>query len=98
MHGLNGDHINTWKHDETGVVWPRDLLPKEIPNARVLSFGYSADIYNNPNIGLIREHARTLLNLVNDERPSKISTRPIVFVAHSLGGLVVKQVSLAANS
>lgn len=38
VHGLRGDKIRTWEVD--GVLWPRDLLPKELPNARVISYGY----------------------------------------------------------
>nr|KMM72094.1 TPR repeat:NB-ARC [Coccidioides posadasii RMSCC 3488] len=42
IHGLNGDPIKTWTHGETGVMWLRDLLPKVIPNIRVMTFGYNA--------------------------------------------------------
>ncbi|KMU78016.1 hypothetical protein CISG_06925 [Coccidioides immitis RMSCC 3703] len=42
IHGLNGDPIKTWTHGETGVMWLEDLLPKVIPNIRVMTFGYNA--------------------------------------------------------
>ena len=32
----------TWTKD--GVLWPRDLLPKDIPNSRVFLFGYDSGI------------------------------------------------------
>lgn len=38
VHGLRGDGIKTW--DVDGVVWPRDLLPKDLPNARIMSYSY----------------------------------------------------------
>ena len=38
VHGLRGDRIKTWDLD--GVLWPRDLLPKDLPNARIMSYGY----------------------------------------------------------
>jgi protein SERAC1 len=38
VHGLRGDRIKTW--DVDGVLWPRDLLPKDLPNARIMSYSY----------------------------------------------------------
>ena len=38
VHGLRGDRIKTW--DVDGVVWPRDLLPQDLPNARIMSYSY----------------------------------------------------------
>ncbi|RYP59386.1 hypothetical protein DL769_008561 [Monosporascus sp. CRB-8-3] len=98
VHGLNGDHIRTWRHEDTGIVWPEDLIPKVMPSFRVLSFGYSAHVYDNVSLAHIRDHARNLLNLLNDERAEIPPERPVVFVAHSLGGLVVKQALRLANN
>ena len=35
VHGLGGNRTRTWDCD--GVVWPRDLLPKNVGSARVMS-------------------------------------------------------------
>ena len=45
VHGLGGDRVQTWTvgEEREGVFWPRDLLPKDFPTARILSFGYNAD-------------------------------------------------------
>ena len=43
VHGLFGSRTSTWT--KNGVSWPKDLLPIDIPNARIMSFGYDADIY-----------------------------------------------------
>jgi len=98
VHGLNGDHIGTWKHDASGVVWPRDLIPQKMPHARVLSFSYDADVHDDTSVSRIRDHARTLLNFLKDERSDISRKIPIVFIAHSLGGLVVKQVRPDTNA
>jgi len=43
VHGLNGHREKSWTDDKSGVLWLRDLLPHQVPNARVLTFGYDAD-------------------------------------------------------
>lgn len=96
IHGVNGDPIKTWEHvssDGSGkrVLWPRDLLPKDFPAARVLSFGYNGDIYRNDSVAGIRDLARSLLSYLSIKRRGVDSNRPILFIAHCLGGLIVKQ-------
>lgn len=95
IHGLNGDCVGTWTHERTGVCWPRDLLPKVAPSARVLSFAYNADIYGNTSIAGIRGNANAVLARLQDKRQDDYNT-PIIFVAHSLGGIILKQVSIVA--
>ncbi|CAG7850628.1 SubName: Full=Related to kinesin light chain {ECO:0000313/EMBL:CCA75937.1} [Serendipita indica DSM 11827] len=42
IHGLQGHREKTWTTDD-GHLWLRDLLPVDIPNARILAYGYDAD-------------------------------------------------------
>jgi hypothetical protein len=44
VHGLTGDSYNTWLDAKSGVYWPVDLLSKDIPDVRILTFGYDADV------------------------------------------------------
>jgi hypothetical protein len=77
-------------------MWLRDLLPQKVPNARVMTFGYNADIIANTSIAGIRDNARKLLSTLRDKREDDDENdngRPIVFIAHSLGGIIIKQVS-----
>ncbi|SLM35870.1 Ribosomal protein S5 domain 2-type fold, partial [Lasallia pustulata] len=91
VHGLNGHHEKTWTTNN--VNWLRDLLPSDIPNARILSWGYDANTHSTSQISgqYLYDHARTLVSdLCLKRRLTKTRTRPIIFVAHSLGGIVVK--------
>jgi hypothetical protein len=56
------------KKGETGTMWLQDLLPDKIPQARVMTFGYNADMINNYSTSNIRDHARKLLSLLRDKR------------------------------
>lgn len=78
------------------VFWPRDLLPRELPDCRVLTWGYDVDIdhtFSSASTATIFNQAGNLLTALTDARLSSIEReRPLVFVAHSLGGIVVKDV------
>ena len=94
VHGLTGNAYKTWLHEGTGVHWPSALLKQDIPDARILSFGYDADIVNfwNPaSNSRLSNHAEDLVgDLVRKRERTGTETRRILFVAHSLGGLVVE--------
>ncbi|RYP34090.1 hypothetical protein DL767_004425 [Monosporascus sp. MG133] len=89
----------------THVFWPKDLLPAVVKNASVYSFGYDAEIQKfmrTASLNTVFEHSRDLLNALSDIQDEQ-SERPLpfIFIAHSLGGVVVKsalsQASAAAD-
>ena len=76
------------------VFWPRDLLPKSFPQARVLTWGYNVrlpEMMSSKSKGSVFHHAEVLLaDLVKERSLSRNEKIPLIFVAHSLGGIVVK--------
>lgn len=46
IHGLHGNEVRTWTYGsgQKSVFWPQELLPSDIGDARILSFGYDANI------------------------------------------------------
>ncbi|KAF2205560.1 hypothetical protein GQ43DRAFT_299846 [Delitschia confertaspora ATCC 74209] len=79
---------------EKDVFWPRDLLKDDFPMARIMTFGYDTRIirgYHGANQGNIFSHARDLLYELEAQR-RKGRDRHIIFIAHSLGGILVKEV------
>lgn len=97
IHGLGGDPKGTWT-DNNGKLWLRDFLPAEIPNARVLSFGYNSSITFSKSVTDITNAAEMLLDRLDCVRSGVAGTRPIIFVSHSLGGIIVKKVRLCSKS
>ena len=73
-----------------GVFWPADLIPQTWPKLRILTYGYDSKV-----TGLFG-HGNSLLNALSRERTT-LSNRPIIFVAHSLGGLVIMQTLVEAR-
>ena len=93
IHGINGDPLKTWTCETTGGLWLRDFLPDDVPGARVFSFGYDAQVCFSKSISGIDEFAIMLLNqLLVNRRRIDCQSRPLIFICHSMGGIIVKQV------
>ncbi|KXH30114.1 ankyrin repeat protein [Colletotrichum simmondsii] len=100
IHGLNGHREETWTDSETGLQWLSDpsCLPKDMPTARVLTFGYNSKTYFSRSESDIPDFASDLLWALKTQRTSEEEQqRPIVFICHSLGGLVFKQAVIMAH-
>ena len=99
VHGLQGDAYKTWAHDN-GSLWLRDFLPADIPNARIMTFGYDSSVAFSRSVAKIEDKALELLNHLSARRslaePGN-SSKPIVFICHSLGGIVVKKALVLAH-
>ncbi|KAI1082423.1 hypothetical protein F5B20DRAFT_578090 [Whalleya microplaca] len=104
VHGLNGDPEKTWTA-KNGTFWPADLLPTSLrsAHANVLVYGYNADVYSkkhgsNPSDNFIYMHAQTLItSLTHYRKDEQTSQNPIIWVCHSLGGILVKRALLYSN-
>ncbi|MCJ1239064.1 hypothetical protein MMC14_007057 [Varicellaria rhodocarpa] len=80
------------------VMWLRDILPGLIPNARIATYRYESDWRKRDVKTSLRQCGEQLLNVLHQNRLNeKESRRPLVFIGHSLGGLVIKQALILAN-
>jgi triacylglycerol esterase/lipase EstA (alpha/beta hydrolase family) len=94
VHGLdpldNPLHaMKTWSASN-GKLWLTDFLPERNPHIRVLLYGYNSSAVFGASAAGVNGAAENLLNYLRIERKQD-QKRPIVWVAHSLGGIVVKK-------
>lgn len=98
IHGLNGHYLRTWTDERTGLNWLSDLIPRVIPAARVMSLSYNSVLQFSKSTADVSAFGRQLLEGLMAERQSEEEMdRPVLFICHSLGGLVFKQAYILAS-
>lgn len=94
--GLGGHPYGSFKNKSDNHMWLRDSLPSQLtddqtgrPMARIMLYGYDSTVAGSKsfnNLAGLAQHFRESLGGIG-------ITRSLIFVAHSLGGLIVKEVS-----
>jgi hypothetical protein len=78
VHGLGGHPIQTWQKDS--VVWPRDLLPHDAKQTRIMMFSFETDVslfFSAASDSGIMQHALNLLQDLQRERQTPEEVRPL---------------------
>src|SRR3954454_5426609 len=86
VHGLHGGWRTTWLH-ETGGCWP-EWLASDLP-INVWSLEYEASPSRWLGQSLAKEHRDNIL--LTEFEAYGIGERPFILVAHSMGGLAIKE-------
>jgi hypothetical protein len=100
VHGLLGGAFKTWRQCDSEQkletytrCWPQKWLANDINNIRILAVNYQTFLSNwniecPETIFSLQQRSSQLLN---DLIRCKIGEKPIIWVTHSMGGLLVKQ-------
>jgi hypothetical protein len=96
VHGLNGDARSTWTNPTSkNGFWP-DWLGADFQNVGVWSLSY--DVKSTSWMGDTMVLDKRATNILDRLPQYEIGKRPIVFIVHSFGGLVVKKLLQKAHS
>ena len=80
-------------------MWIRDALPRHLRNVRNIIYGYNTKLEHSQSFQLIPDLAQTLINQLQAYGWNTTTAKPIAFLAHSLGGLVLEETMVQlANS
>ena len=106
VHGLNPrskndrDHAwDTWRKPSgtQGRLWLRDDLPQYLPEPRIFLYEYNSTAVYGKDRDTFIGKASELLEAIRIERED-IESRPILFLGHSMGGLLIKQALINAHN
>jgi hypothetical protein len=90
--GLGGHALGSFRSADGMSVWLRDFAPEDIPQARFITYGYDTGVIASDNNQGVHELAHTLLDgLAIFRQRTQTQQRPLLFVCHSLGGVVLKE-------
>jgi pimeloyl-ACP methyl ester carboxylesterase len=89
VHGLGSDD-KAWLNKETKFDWPTKLECDQ--RLRVLNITHHAPMFKIRDTGAVEARfEQTAISFLDKLKNQKVGERPIVFVTHSLGGIIVKE-------
>ncbi|KAL5610516.1 hypothetical protein FOBRF1_006633 [Fusarium oxysporum] len=101
--GLGGHAFGSFKERGGDYMWLRDSLPYDISNedtddpmARVMIYGYESGVTNSNSFQNLEDLATSFHSSLRVLANSP-TTRSIILVAHSLGGLIIKQALISLS-
>jgi len=91
--GIGSHAFGSWQPSggDKQFMWIRDALPKFFPFARPILYGYDTQLCNAYSFQRVPDIALTLVNHLRVMVNSSPTKRPLVFITHSLGGIVLKE-------
>ncbi|KAI1967136.1 hypothetical protein LOZ58_000633 [Ophidiomyces ophidiicola] len=98
VHGFGQDVNDSWRHPNSQKIWLEDFLPRSPMMSTAKIWPYSMQNFAQFSDIRIFTLAEQLLNDLSDDRETKNRQCPIVFIGHSLGGIVIKTALIYAHS
>ncbi len=91
--GLASHPFGSWQPHggDKSFMWIRDKLPHLLPKVRFATYGYETRLYPSTSFQSVPDLAISLVAVLRSCGWSSPSAKPLIFLAHSLGGAVIKQ-------
>lgn len=99
VHGLQGGIFKTWRQSDSMKqtpdytdCWPKSWLASDFDRCRILAVDYQTFLSNwNVNCGQVYSLKEISLQLYKELEKANVGKRPIIWITHSMGGLLVKE-------
>ncbi|KAL7931669.1 hypothetical protein V8C35DRAFT_323523 [Trichoderma chlorosporum] len=90
--GLASHPMGSWqpRGSDKSFMWIRDSLPKLVPEVRFILYGYDTKLVGSKSFQNVADLANNLINELKAGGWSSPSSKHLTFMAHSLGGVVLK--------
>ncbi|KAF2655155.1 hypothetical protein K491DRAFT_693174 [Lophiostoma macrostomum CBS 122681] len=90
--GLDGHAYGSWRgKGNLGRMWLRDFLSKDLPCCRTMIYGYNSKLTSH-GVDTIMDYGRGLVEeLKKVRRTEELRKRPLFFITHSFGGIILAQ-------
>jgi triacylglycerol esterase/lipase EstA (alpha/beta hydrolase family) len=103
VHGLRGGSRKTWSASPSPAhYWPKEWLPNDsdFRHVRIHSFGYNSDwLDRRENLLNIHDFGQSLIEEIqNSPNIRRTKNTRIVFIGHSMGGLVIKKACILSRT
>ncbi|OBT58354.1 hypothetical protein VE04_01353 [Pseudogymnoascus sp. 24MN13] len=97
VHGIGANRDRTWRRNRDWLV-DSSMLPHDLPTVRVLAFGYLSNWLGKDKTNTrLAEVANELLTALEIARHD-CHDRPIIFIGHCFGGIVIEKAIVDAQS
>ncbi|KAI1390448.1 uncharacterized protein F4822DRAFT_426295 [Hypoxylon trugodes] len=90
--GLASHPFGSWQPhgDDKTFMWIRDEAPTHVPGMRAILYGQNSSLVDGSSTLVLGDIAKDLIENLAVGGWRQPSAKPIVFIAHSLGGLILK--------
>ncbi|KAH8897208.1 hypothetical protein GQ53DRAFT_803263 [Thozetella sp. PMI_491] len=91
--GLASHPFGSWQPHgkDKSFMWIRDEVPRSIPGVRTIVYGYESKLLGSQSFQTISDIARNLILHLKSGGWNSPMSKPVVFLAHSLGGIILKE-------
>ena len=79
-------------------VWLRDRLPKDIPVIKPIIYGYDTQLLKSESVQTIDDLASSFIARLKAIGRASDSAKPLVIMAHSLGGILLRSALIQMTS
>jgi protein SERAC1 len=92
VHGLDGSRCKSWTNANK-KVWP-EWLGEMVPTARIWTYGYNSIVWKKHSKDTLKVQCTTFLTNCRSKGIGDSDQVKVVFVGHSLGGILIKSVRI----